>query len=97
MTDDELYAELDSEEDSVVMYLLPMLWEAYNLGKLDEEDEELFIRYLRAMRAQMRILDAEHHGEKPNPRDLQVLENEEKEIRSIEIPAHSKLFLINQL
>eukprot|EP00343_Euplotes_focardii_P005321 CAMPEP_0205808478 /NCGR_PEP_ID=MMETSP0205-20121125/12424_1 /ASSEMBLY_ACC=CAM_ASM_000278 /TAXON_ID=36767 /ORGANISM="Euplotes focardii, Strain TN1" /LENGTH=163 /DNA_ID=CAMNT_0053084181 /DNA_START=122 /DNA_END=610 /DNA_ORIENTATION=- len=88
MTDEQIYEELDWEDDAEVMYLLPMLWEAYNLNRLDEEDEELFIRYLRALRAQMRVLDAEDHQEKANPRDLKVLKIEEQAILEIELPPH---------
>ena len=69
-----------------------MLWEAYNLNKLTDEDEELFIRYLRVLRAQNRIWDAEDNNENPRPRDLKVLKEQIEEIEKIEKPPHSKLY-----
>lgn len=73
-----------------MQYYLPMLWEAYNLNKLSPEDEELFIRYLRALRAQNRIWDAEDHGEQPLSRDIRVLLEQTEAIELIEKPPHCK-------
>uniref|UniRef100_A0A7S3NTD7 Uncharacterized protein n=1 Tax=Euplotes crassus TaxID=5936 RepID=A0A7S3NTD7_EUPCR len=92
-TDEELEEIAEWEEDAeamaeTVQYFLPMLWEAYNLEKLTDEEEELFVRYLRVLRAQNRIWDAEDNNEKPQARDLKVLKEQLEIIERIEKPPH---------